>query len=65
MSGVMKMIRDCFEESNMTQAEFAKLVGVDRRTMNRWLNGIGPLPNLKHVQKMCEVLEVEMRIGGE
>lgn len=58
----MKMIRDCFEENNMTQEEFAKLVGVDRRTMNRWLNGIGPLPNLKYVQKMCEVLEVGLFI---
>lgn len=62
MTGIMKMIRECFDESNMTQAEFAKLVGVDRRTMNRWLNGIGPLPNLKHVQKMCEVLEVGLFI---
>lgn len=58
MIGVMKMIKECFEESDMTQAEFAKLVGVDRRTMNRWLNGIGPLPNLKYVQKMIDILGV-------
>lgn len=58
MNSIMKAIRDCFDESNMSQAEFAKLVGVDKRTMSRWLNGIGPLPNLKYVKKMIDILGV-------
>lgn len=59
---IMAEIRKRLEERGISQIEFAKLVGVDKATMCRWLNDIGPLPNLKYVNKMCEVLGVEIII---
>ncbi len=59
---IMAEIRKHLEERGISQTEFAKLVGVDKATMCRWLNDIGPLPNLKYVNKMCEVLGIELTI---
>lgn len=59
---IMAEIRERLEERGISQTEFAKLVGVDKATMCRWLNDIGPLPNLKYVNKMCEVLGIEIII---
>ena len=59
---IIAEIRKRLEERGISQTEFAKLVGVDKATMCRWLNDIGPLPNLKYVNKMCEVLGIELII---
>lgn len=59
---IMAEIRKRLEERGISQTEFAKLVGVDKATMCRWLNDIGSLPNLKYVNRMCEVLGIELTI---
>lgn len=62
---IMAEIRRHLEERGITQTEFAKLVGVDKATMCRWLNDDGPLPNLKYVNRMCEILGIEIGITKE
>lgn len=62
---IMAEIRRHLEERGITQTEFARLVGVDKATMCKWLNDIGPLPNLKYVNRMCEILGIEIVIKKE
>lgn len=41
----VKEIRDCLEKHGMSQAKFAELVGVNPRTMRRWLTGKHSIPS--------------------
>ena len=62
---IMAEIRKRLEERGITQTEFAKLVGVDKATMCRWLNDDGPLPNLKYINMMCKILGIEIIVKKE
>lgn len=62
---IMAEIRKSLEERGITQTEFAKLVGVDKATMCKWLNDNGSLPNLKYVNKMCSILGLKIIVKKE
>jgi transcriptional regulator with XRE-family HTH domain len=50
----MKSIAKWLKASETTQSEFARLLGVDRHQVSRWMNG-HKKPNLMTLQKMASV----------
>lgn len=47
-------LRYCIEKLNTSQVIAAKVIGVNRRTMTRWVNGEMPVP--PHITFLFEVL---------
>ncbi len=55
LSKLPERLNEVMFEKNLTPAEFAKQVGVDRNTITRYLQGVR-LPSFKNFIKMLEVL---------
>lgn len=47
------------QEREITQAEFAKRIGVREATVSRWING-SRYPHLEHIIKMAYVLNIAL-----
>lgn len=52
-----KNLRHYFEQSGMTQAEFAKKLGVGTTSIYNWLSGV-KTPRMDKVDAMCKLLGV-------
>ena len=52
-----KNLRRYFEQSGMTQAEFAKKLGVGTTSIYNWLSGV-KTPRMDKVDAMCKLLGV-------
>lgn len=52
-----KNLRRYFEQSGMTQAEFAKKLGVGTTSIYNWLSGV-KTPRMDKVDTMCKLLGV-------
>ena len=52
-----KNLRRYFEQSGMTQAEFAKKLGVGTTSIYNWLSGV-KIPRMDKVDAMCKLLGV-------
>lgn len=50
-------IRELREDKNLTQAQLAKEIGVNWRTISNYENGIRE-PNLETIEKFCKFFEV-------
>lgn len=56
-----ELIRDSRKKLDMSQADVARAVGVDRATVNRWENGSINIDR-KRVESICNVLHLDPAI---
>lgn len=54
---VGKFIADCRKEKSITQAQLASIIGVDRRTISKWENGVVNL-DVSVIEKLAKTLDV-------
>jgi putative transcriptional regulator len=47
-------------ERRMTQAELAKLTGIRPTTINEWYHEIVVRLNVEHIDRICEVLNIDV-----
>ena len=54
---IQARLRECIKQSNYTQKEIAKLVGVSAQTISKYMK-LNIFPALDTLAKLCKVLDV-------
>ena len=61
MSQAMMRIKKELKEQEITQTDFAKMIGVTDVTVHRWLTGQRS-PSIDHVEQMARVLGMHVLV---
>ena len=54
---IQARLRECIKQSNYTQKEIAKLVGVSAQTISKYMK-LNIFPALDTLAKLCKILDV-------